>query len=1206
MLRLDGAFAILILIFIVSLAPTAKSAEPPLSFREKVAPILVKNCLGCHNDKKAEHGLNLSTFALLKKGGKTSGEGVLVAGKADESELVQSVLEDASPRMPFKLPPISNDEINTLTRWVNEGAKFDGGSEAETPIASLVDPLKDLPSITMTAKVLDPVNALAFSPDGAILAAAIGREVVVFDRATGKETTRLPADLGIVNAVLFSADGRLMIAAGGRAGMFGAFAGWESSGFKRVFATKGPNDAILAAAISPDGKTLATASYDRLVLLWNLGADPKIRATLKDHTDAVHAVSFRRDGTGLVTAGADRTAKIWDAATNLRLKTLSDSKAELQAAAFGLDPQTVIAGGVDRTLRLWQINGPDAALTHSAFAHDGAILNLAVVPGTKVVVTGGEDRAVKVWDLESLTLRRTFANQSDWPQAIAADPAGKALAIGRADGSLSLVELETGKSIKELRSLPVPTTPPSPPKLARNATLNPPQPRGGARGTTTRLTLTGEGVGRAVSVVLPESDISAAIVATTPTDPNRLEVDLTIDPKARVGLHSLAVITPQGTTPSQTFAVEARPAVAETEPNATNESAKKVTIPATLVGTIDQPGDRDLFQIDVRKGELLTIAATTKSLGSMITALLTIRDANGVVIAATQPGTNLDAGDPILSAVAPGDGALTLEVTDADFGGSAAHFYRLALGREAMLNTIAPLGVASNHPTPVKVGGVGLAPLSEVVVTPPAGTKPGTLIEVPLVLSDGSRPLRPKSVVVVEGPQKMEAEPNDSPAGLELVETPSGTSGTISNDGDVDHFGFVAKKGERLIVEVYGRRLGSPVDPAIEILNDRGEPLPRALLRPLSETEVAFRDHNATTTGIRLTRWDGLAINDILMIGREVGRIASLPRSADDDCQFWSEEGQRSGWLETTPEYHALSEAIYKVEVLHPTAKLPSGSKAPVTLFYRNDDGGPTFRKDARLTFDPPADGRYLVKVGDSRGLGGEAFAYHLVIRKPSPDFKVNLSTENPNIPRGGTTLVTATINRVDGFDSPVDLTVENLPAGITATTARIEPNTNSAILALTAAPSAQAYSAPTWKVTATAGASLKQEIDPGGPRGGWITVTPEPNHKVTLIPSRVTIHPGQDVTMKIKVERGPAFSGRVPIKVLNLPVGVQVSNLGLNGVLVREDETERAITLHAEPWVTAAERPFFAVGRAESAATEHASVASTLVVEPIPTSVSR
>ena len=93
---------------------------------------------------------------------------------------------------------------------------------------------------------------------------------------------------------------------------------------------------------------------------------------------------------------------------------------------------------------------------------------------------------------------------------------------------------------------------------------------------------------------------------------------------------------------------------------------------------------------------------------------------------------------------------------------------------------------------------------------------------------------------------------------------------------------------------------------------------------------------------------------------------------------------------------------------------------------------------------------------------------------------------------------------------------------------------------------------------------------------------------------------------MKIKVERGPAFSGRVPIKVLNLPVGVQVSNLGLNGVLVREDETERAITLHAEPWVTAAERPFFAVGRAESAATEHASVASTLVVEPIPTSVSR
>ena len=1195
---------LIILLFMTALTPSAAVAEPPLSFREKVAPILVKNCLGCHSNKKAENGLNLSTFALLKKGGKSSVEGILVPGKADESELILSVVDDANPRMPYKLPPLSQDEIATLKRWVNEGAKFDGGSETETPTASFVDPLKDLPSVALTTKRLDPVNAVAFSPDGALLAAAIGREVVLFDVASGKEKSRLAADLGIVNVVRFSNDGKLLLAAGGRAGMFGAVAGWETAGFQRLFEAKEHTDAILAAAIAPDGKSFATAGYDRLVLLWDREPSPTVRKTLKDHTDAVQALAFRADGTLLATAGADRTVKLWDVASGTRTKTLSDAKAELQAVAFGIDPQTVIAGGVDRTLRIWRVVGGYASVIRSAFAHEGAILNLAVVEGRRLAVTGGEDRAVKVWDLDTLSLRNTFANQADWPQSIAVDNAGKSLAIGRADGSLSLVELDTGKAIKELRAIAPPVAPESAPKLARNATLNPPSPRGGARGANVRLTLTGEGVGKAVSVVLPETDITAKIAANNPADPNRLEVDLAIDPKARLGLHAFGVITPQGTTPFQTFAVEAVAATAEVEPNSSRETAQKVALPTLLVGSIDQPGDRDVYQFNVQKNEPLAVAVAAKSLGSTLTAVLTLRDGQGKVVASSEPG--IGATDPILTATALADGAMTLEVGDANFGGSAGHNYRLSIGHDAVFESFSPLGVALEGATKVKVNGFGFGAVSEVTVTPPPGTKPGALVEVPVVLADGSRPLQPKLAVVVEGAQKSEAEPNDSPSAAESIETPSGVSGTISHDGDVDHFGFAARKGERWVIEVQGRRLGSPIDPALEILDERGDPVPRALLRPLMETEVAFRDHGASVSGIRLTRWDGLAINDVLLIGREVGRIANLPRNPDDDCQLWSEDSQRLGWLETTPEYHAMGESIYKVEVLDPSAKLPAGSTAPVTLYYRNDDGGPSFRKDARLTFDAPADGRYIVKVNDARGLGGDSFVYHLVVRKPRPDFKVNLSTENPNIPRGGTTLVTATLNRLDGFDGPVDLKVEGLPEGITATPTRVEANVNSASLALTADSSAASYTPPTWKVLATSDTGLRHEVDPGGPEGGLITVTREPNHKVTMSASRVVIRPGEDVTIMVKVERGKAFSGRVPINVQNLPQGVRVLNVGLNGVLVRDGETERSITLHAEPWVKAVERPFYAVGKAESAATEHSSAASTLVVQPLTNAVSR
>jgi hypothetical protein len=378
----------------------------------------------------------------------------------------------------------------------------------------------------------------------------------------------------------------------------------------------------------------------------------------------------------------------------------------------------------------------------------------------------------------------------------------------------------------------------------------------------------------------------------------------------------------------------------------------------------------------------------------------------------------------------------------------------------------------------------------------------------------------------------------------------------------------------------------------------------------VAETNVAFRDHNSTSPGISLTQWNNLAVNDIVLIGREVTRIQALPRNPDDDCVFWNNGGIRAGVLETTPEHHPMGQPIYKVEVHPPGAKFPPGGVAPVTLQYRNDDGGSGFSKDARLTFVPPADGTYIVRVEDVRSLGGPSSDYHLVVRPPHPDYQLALSTENPNVPRGGGAIVTAAITRLDGFDAPVDINVEDLPAGITATSARIEHGETTAQFLVMADATAPAFSPPTWKVTshATLGPpsasgepELRHAIDPGGPKGGWITVTPEPNLKVTAQPSRIEIQPGQRVSMTLSVARSAAFSGRVPIDVRNLPQGVRVLNIGLNGVLVTEAQHERSVFLYAEPWAEPMERPFYAVGKAESAGTEHSSPQITLIVRPSP-----
>ena len=113
------------------------------------------------------------------------------------------------------------------------------------------------------------------------------------------------------------------------------------------------------------------------------------------------------------------------------------------------------------------------------------------------------------------------------------------------------------------------------------------------------------------------------------------------------------------------------------------------------------------------------------------------------------------------------------------------------------------------------------------------------------------------------------------------------------------------------------------------------------------------------------------------------------------------------------------------------------------------------------------------------------------------------------------------------------------------------------------------------------------------------VAVTAEPELKVRATPPRVTIRPGERVEVTFHVDRDAKFKGRVPIDVRNLPLGVRVLHIGLNGVLVTEKQSERTVFLYAEPWVQAQERPFFAVGRIEAKGADASSPPIPLVVLP-------
>src|SRR4029077_9721372 len=100
------------------------------------------------------------------------------------------------------------------------------------------------------------------------------------------------------------------------------------------------------------------------------------------------------------------------------------------------------------------------------------------------------------------------------------------------------------------------------------------------------------------------------------------------------------------------------------------------------------------------------------------------------------------------------------------------------------------------------------------------------------------------------------------------------------------------------------------------------------------------------------------------------------------------------------------------------------------TLYYRNDDGGPGYGRDSRILFDPPADGAYLVRVSDARGQGGDHFGYRLTVRPPRPSFNVRFSPTSPVVPRGGALAIQVSADRLDGYEGPINVHLENLPPG--------------------------------------------------------------------------------------------------------------------------------------------------------------------------------
>jgi hypothetical protein len=352
--------------------------------------------------------------------------------------------------------------------------------------------------------------------------------------------------------------------------------------------------------------------------------------------------------------------------------------------------------------------------------------------------------------------------------------------------------------------------------------LKAPFPMGAQRGSTFDLTLTGTNLAGPVALLttLPGK-------VTIPTDGNngkdatRLLVRLEIPRDAPVGAYPIRLATEKGLSNVRLFCVDDLPQVLETADNRTVQTAQAVPVPCVVCGRCDAEVS-DYFKITVQAGQRLSFEVLGRRLGSAFDPQLTLFD--------VKTGHELKGGhsndapgcqtDPRLTYTFKHAGEVAVQVRDVSWRGGEDFCYRLRIGDFPCATSAYPLAVKRGSKTPVGFAGPlvqGAAPVEVAAPTDPAVDS----VSVAPRFADGPHGW-PVTVLLSDLDEATEQEPNNEPAKANRVAVPGAVSGVLLDKGDVDHFVFAAKKGQRYVIDAQTSDLGSPCEVYLRLLDAKG------------------------------------------------------------------------------------------------------------------------------------------------------------------------------------------------------------------------------------------------------------------------------------------------------------------------------------------------------------------------------------------------